>query len=201
MHLSTTELAEIVSTRTCHDLIGNIGTLKNVLEFVEPNAAVDEDTKNLLENVSFLLNARQKFFRVAFGLTTQAQNTEELLKLCTDYLSTVGTRGYSITLDLQGGTPQLSKLICLCVMIAADVFIRGGSVKININKNNITINALTDFKFNENEIADYQKILQNEKPAGNLSQYAQLLYLRQILDADVPIKLTATGNEMTMVIG
>lgn len=201
MHLNTTELAEIVSTRTCHDLIGNIGTLKNVLEFVDADGTVDSDTKNLLNNVSFLLNARQKFFRVAFGMTTQAQDIEELLKICTDYLSTIGSHGSTISFNLVGGSVQLSKIICLCVMIAADIFIRNGSIKVDINKHNITINAITDFKFNETEIADYQKILQNEKPTGNLSQYAQLLYLQQILDADVPIKMTAGTGEMTIVIG
>lgn len=201
MDFSTTELAEIVSTRTCHDLIGNIGTLKNVLELIEPNAPMDSDTQNLLDGVSFVLNARQKFFRMAFGLETHAATSEDLLKLCTDYVSTVGTHGYPIKLNLRGASPQLSKPVCLCVMIAADVFIRSGTIDVDINKNNITVRAVTDFKFNENEIADYRKIIENQRPDSNLSQYAQLIYLRKVLGEDVPMKLDADTNEMTLVIG
>ena len=201
MDFSTTELAEIVSTRTCHDLIGNIGTLKNVLELIEPNAPMDGDTQNLLEGVSFVLNARQKFFRMAFGLETHPASSDELLKLCTDYVATIGTHGYPIKLNLRGASPQLSKPVCLCVMVAADVFIRSGNIDIDINKENITVRAVTDFKFNENEIADYLKIIDNRRPDGNLSQYAQLIYLRQILGADVPMQLSVENNEMVLIIG
>ncbi|MBR6355729.1 MAG: hypothetical protein IKR92_02635 [Alphaproteobacteria bacterium] len=201
MDFSTTELAEIVSTRTCHDLIGNIGTLKNVLELIEPNTPLDSDTQNLLDGVSFVLNARQKFFRMAFGLETHAATAEDLLKLCADYVSTVGTHGYPIQLNLRGASPQLSKPVCLCVMIAADVFIRSGSIDIDINKDNITVRAVTDFKFNENEIADYQKIIANQRPESNISQYAQLIYLRNVLGENVPMKLNVNANEMTLVIG
>ena len=201
MDFSTTELAEIVSTRTCHDLIGNIGTFKNVLELLEPETPLDKDTQDLLNNVAFLLNARQKFFRMAFGLETHAASAEELFKLCSDYVSTVGTHGYPIELSLHGATPQLSKPVCLCVMIAADVFIRSGMIDIEINKNNIIIRATTDFKFNENEIADYARIIERQRPNGNLSQYAQLIYLREVLGAEVPMKMQHEDNKMTIVIG
>ena len=201
MDFSTTELAEIVSTRTCHDLIGNIGTLKNVLELIEPNAPMDSDTQNLLNGVSCVLNARQKFFRMAFGLETHASTSEDLLKICTDYVATVGTHGYPIQFCLRGASPQLSKPVCLCVMIASDVFIRSGSIDVNISKDNIIVRAVTDFKFNENEIADYQKIIANQRPDSNLSQYAQLIYLREVLGTDVPMKLNVANNEMVLIIG
>lgn len=201
MNLSTTELAEIVATRTCHDLIGNIGTLKNVLGFIETDGALDKETKNLLDDVSFLLNARQKFFRVAFGLETRAADNAELTELCANYVATVGTHGHQIRLNLQGISPQLSKMTCLCVMIAADVFIRGGKIELNIGKNNLIVRAVTDFKFNESEIAGYRSIIQSQKPKDNLSQYAQLLYLQNLLGNDVPMKFEATDKEMVLVIG
>ena len=194
-------MAEIVATRTCHDLIGNIGTFKNVLSFVEPDGTLDKETKNLLDDVSFLLNARQKFFRVAFGLETRAADNDELCKLCADYVATVGTRGHTIHLELHGISPQLSKLVCLCVMIVADVYIRGGTVSLDINKNNVTVHAVTDFKFNEGELNGYQMILQNQKPKDNLSQYAQLLYLQNVLGSNVPMQLTISAQEITFIIG
>ena len=201
MDFSAAELAEIVSTRTCHDLIGNIGTLKNVLELIDSESPMDDDTKKLLNSVSFVLNARQKFFRMAFGLETHAANTEELCKLCLDYVSTIGTHGYPIELTLHGVSVQLSKLVCLCVMVASDIFIRSGRIDIDVNKKNITIHAVTDFKFNENEIADYGRIMQNQRPESNLSQCAQLIYLRSLLGIEVPMHFDATTNEMTLVIG
>ncbi|MBQ9271664.1 MAG: hypothetical protein IJ218_05320 [Alphaproteobacteria bacterium] len=201
MNLSKSELAEIVATRTCHDLIGNIGTLKNVLDFVETDVHIDAETKNLLNDVSRVLNARQKFFRVAFGLETHAADNAELLSLCQNYVATIGTRGHNISLDLHGASNQLSKMVCLCVMIAADVFIRGGNIELNINKENIMVHAETEFKFNETELAGYQMILQHQKPKDNLSQYAQLLYLQNIIGSDVPMKLVTSANEITFIIG
>ena len=201
MTYTNTELTEIISTRTCHDLIGNIGTLKNVMEFIGEDGTVDSETRTLLETAATLLNARQKFFRVAFGIATQAQNVEELKELCENYIATIGTRGHPITLDFQGVSTQLSKLVCLCVMVASDVFIKSGKITLSINKQNITLHAETDFKFRESEITTYQSIIQGQKPTDNISQYAQLIYLRELLGEDVPMNLSASENEMTLVIG
>ncbi len=201
MLYSQTELSEIILTRTCHDLIGNIGTLSNVLDFMREDGSFDCETRELLETASVLLNARQKFFRVAFGIETQTPNTEDLKKLCSDYVDTVGTRGHKIAVDFHGVSPQLSKLVCLCVMIASDLFIKGGKISININKNNITVYAATDFKFRESEIAAYQAILRRTKPNDNISQYAQLIYLRELLEADVPMRIENSANEFRLIIG
>ena len=201
MKLSTTELAEIVTTRTCHDLIGNIGTLKNVLDFVEPDGTLDKETKKLLNDVSFLLNSRQKFFRMAFGLETFAADNNELNELCRNYVATVGTHGHTINLELRGISTKFSKLVCLCVMIASDIYIRGGTIGLEINKNNVILHAKTDYKFNEGELTGYQQILSNSKPKDNLSQYAQLLYLKDMLGEEVPMRMTASEQEMTLTIG
>jgi len=201
MTYTQTELTEIISTRTCHDLIGNIGTLKNALDFIGADGVVDAETRNLLETASFLLNARQKFFRMAFGIETHAQTLDELLLLCQNYLDTVGTRGHGIKLVFSGITPQLSKPICLCVMVAADIFIKGGEISVAVNKNNIIVHAKTDYKFRESEILTYQQIIRGEKPNDNISQYAQLIYLRALLGEDVPMNLAHTETEMKLVIG
>ena len=201
MAYSNTELTEIISTRTCHDLIGNIGTLNNAMEFIGADGMIDDETRNLLETASFLLNARQKFFRVAFGIETHAQSQEELLELCRNYVATVGTRGHEIALEFHGVSPQLSKPACLCVMVASDVFMKGGTITLTVSKENITVHAVTDFKFRESEIATYKAIILGQKPNDNISQYAQLIYLRELLGEDVPMQLTASENEMTLVIG
>lgn len=201
MSYSKTELAEIILTRTCHDLIGNIGTLKNVLEFIGDDGVMDTETRGLLETASALLNARQKFFRVAFGMETHAQTTEELQDLCARYVDTVGTRGHPITLKFNGVSPKLSKIICLCVMTVSDVFIKGGEIAINVSKENISVQAATDFKFREMEINAYQTILNGEKPNDNISQYAQLIYLRELLGIDVPMRLQVNENKLALIIG
>ncbi len=201
MSYEKTELAEIILTRTCHDLIGNIGTLQNVLEFIGPDGGVDAETRKLLETASYLLNARQKFFRVAFGMTTATHSTEELKELCERYISTVGTRNYPISLNFQGVSPQLSKMVCLCVMTAADIFIKGGEINIGISKDNIIIKATTDFKFQATEIKAYKTVIDGQKPNDNISQYAQLIYLRELLGEDVPMKLDATDTEFSLIIG
>ena len=202
MELNNTELAEIVSTRTCHDLIGCIGSLGNIVELIAAEeGALDGEMRGLLCEISTLLSARQKLFRIAFGLDTKAHDNDELFKICQDYVNTLCSHGEKIELELQNATPQLSKMICLCVMIASDVFIKGGKITIAVNKDNITIAAKSDYKFNEGELVAYKNILEGRKTEDNISKYAQLYYLIAWLGKNVPIKLEAAVGQMQIIIG
>lgn len=202
MELSKTELSELICTRISHDLIGNIGAISSALELIEDdNGMLDDSTKKILTTGSNTLIARQKFFRVAFGVDSQKLQPEDLEHLCADYLATVCSRGNPITLKLHRVLPELSKIVCVCVMIAVELYIKGGEISISVSADNMIVKAVSNFKLSASKIAAYQKILADQKVDENASQYAQLYYLQNLLGADVSLKLTSSETEMELIIG
>ncbi len=199
---NNTELAEMISTRISHDLIGNIGALSSALELMkENNDELDEGTRNIINTATNTLKARQTFFRIAFGLDTKNIETEELKNICQDYLSTFGSRAYPLSLELLGISSSLAKFVCLSVMIGAEVCIRGGNIKISVNQNNMTIGVKSEYNLSAPKIEVYKNILQDIRPQDNISQYVQLIYLRELLGQDVAMKINATDNSLELIIG
>lgn len=195
------ELAELVATRISHDLIGSIGAISNVLELIGDSTQLEDGDRSILTLGAETLCSRQKFFRVAFGVDTKHMDTGELTTLCQNYLATVGSRGCPIKLELNNASPELAKLISLCVMTAAEVFIKGGTIHININAQNMNIRTCSDYKLSASKLAAYQEILSGKKPQENISQYVQLFYLKTFLGNDVPFKMTTSETSMELTIG
>lgn len=202
MELTKTELTELVCTRVSHDLIGSIGAVASALELIEEdNNELDEDTKGILQTGTETLIARQKFFRVAFGTNNQKMPLNEIENLCVEYLKTIGNKANPLTLKLQRVSPELAKIVCVCVMIAAELYIKGGEITISVSADNMKVHAVSDFKLASSKILAYQKILAGEKIEENASQFAQLYYLQSLLGADVPLHLSSSETEMELTIG
>lgn len=202
MELTKTELTELVCTRVSHDLIGSIGAVASALELIEEdNNELNEDTKGILQTGTETLIARQKFFRAAFGTNNQKMPLSEVENLCSEYLKTIGNKANPLTLKLRRVSPELAKIVCVCVMVAAELYIKGGEITISVSAENIKINIVSDFKLAASKIAAYQKILAGVKIEENVSQYAQLFYLQALLGEDVPLHLNAQETEAELLIG
>lgn len=201
MLYNQTELSEMVCTRISHDLIGNIGALSGALELIKENDnSLDSDTLDIIATATHTLKARQKFFRLAFGLDNNI-DMSNVLEICTDYLSTIGSRDAKFTLHTDGITPELSKILCLSVMTAAEVCIKSSTIHVSISKQNLKIGLTSEYKLAANKLATYQKIMQNQKPDENISQYIQLIYLRELIGEDVAMQLQYDENSMDIIIG
>lgn len=201
MELSKTELSELISTRISHDLIGNIGAIANVLEMVEDNnGQLDEDIKKVLYTGTNTLMARQSFFRLTFGKDNKQVPLGELQTLCDNYLKTIGNHVSPIELKFQRIVPELTKIACVCVMIAGDLFLKGGQITISVNKDNMCVNAETDYKFCASKVNDYQQIFGGKNTECD-SQYAELYYLQELLGTEVPLKFSAGEKSMELIIG
>lgn len=201
MELSKTELSELISTRISHDLIGNIGAIANVLEMVEDNnGQLDEDIKKVLYTGTNTLMARQSFFRLTFGKDNKQVPLGELQALCDKYLKTIGNHVSPIELKFQHIVPELTKIACVCVMIAGDLFLKGGQITICVNKDNMCVTAETDYKFCASKVNDYQHIFSGKNTECD-SQYAELYYLQELLGAEVPLKFSADEKSMELIIG
>ena len=172
------QLSEIVATRMSHDLIGNMGALSNALELIADNDdALDECSLSILKTATFTLNARQKFFRLAFGVDSKKIES------------------------FNGVRPEMAKFVCLGVMTAAEVCIRGGNIEICINKDNMIISVSSAYNLSAVKIAIYEDVLKGAEIKDDVPQYAHLIYLRKLLGNEIKMQLISDEKNMKIVIG
>lgn len=69
--LSATDLAALLCSRICHDIISPVGALNNGLELLDEGGA-DEDAMQLIQTSARNASARLQFCRIAFGAAGSA---------------------------------------------------------------------------------------------------------------------------------
>lgn len=91
------ELAALIGSRICHDLISPIGAIGNGVELLEMAGTAGPEVSLIADSVA-AANARIRFFRIAFG-TASADQTLARTEICSvlDDLS----RGERLTIDWQ----------------------------------------------------------------------------------------------------
>ena len=69
--LSAPDLAALLCSRVCHDIISPVGAINNGLELLDEGGA-DEDAMNLIRQSARNASARLQFARIAFGAAGSA---------------------------------------------------------------------------------------------------------------------------------
>jgi len=69
--LSATDLAALLCSRVCHDIISPVGAINNGLELLDEGGA-DQDAMNLIRISARNASARLQFARIAFGAAGSA---------------------------------------------------------------------------------------------------------------------------------
>lgn len=134
------QLAALMCSKLCHDVIGPIGAVNNGIELLQDDDSADmrEEATKLVAQSASEAAARLQFYRLAFGLAG-GMGTEISLRdarnLCREYLS-YGKVNFNWP-DEQGGAEPLSKdaikIICNAVSVAAGGLPRGGALMVTGN--------------------------------------------------------------------
>ena len=203
MNKQKTFLANLVCTRISHDMVGNIGAIAAAIELAteDNHCVLDADARHILTSATDTLKTRQRFFRIAFGLDSVSTSPQELSKLCQDYLNTLGNRANKLDFECNNISPELAKIICLSLMIGAEICIKGGHIKIHIGGGKLTITTSSDYKLASAKISAYEALLNDQDNIENISQFVQIIYLKQLLGEDVPIAMQHTEKQCQFVIG
>lgn len=69
----TDDIASLVGSRICHDLISPIGAISNGVELIGMTQGTDGAEMSLINDSVQNANARIRFFRVAYGSATPEQ--------------------------------------------------------------------------------------------------------------------------------
>lgn len=202
--ISSTKLSELICTRMCHDIIGNIGAVANGVELLE-EGDLDflPDIKNILSTSSEVLSARLKFFRLAFGSSNSGLSDFVSVKIIAEnYLKTLGNRNNIINLDWseQYSSEELNKVIILLLVVCGDCIAREGKITVSGNNQELFIKVNARTFAAQSRIDDIAKII--EFPNYNIiAQYSPLLYAIELLNnKSLKLGFVKSDEEIKFVI-
>jgi len=129
--LSPGELASLMASRICHDLISPVGAINNAMELYEEGIG-DKEALQLISMSAASASARLQFGRLAYGAAGSAGDSVSAPaaeKLARDYLDTD-----KIKLSWRANMPYLAKdaaklLLNLTILAAASIP-RGGALNV-----------------------------------------------------------------------
>ncbi|NQU59719.1 MAG: hypothetical protein HQ512_01180 [Rhodospirillales bacterium] len=137
------KVAQLLSSRICHDLVGPAGAVNAGLELLEDglsdaNAPIDLPALDLIKKSAGESTRRLAFFRIAFGFGAGAKGEatfDQARELAAGFLA-----GGKVVLDWPealesqppGGVPaSMVKVLLNMVLIATEALPRGGTVGLN----------------------------------------------------------------------
>lgn len=133
------DIAALLGSRICHDLISPIGAISNGVELLLMDGSVKGPEMTLVAESVANANARIRFFRVAFGQTSKDQriSLSEIRGILADL-----SRGSRNTVDWQS-PPDLSrretKLAFLCMLCLETALGQGGRIAVDRGESRWTI--------------------------------------------------------------
>ncbi|MFO1154535.1 MAG: histidine phosphotransferase family protein [Rhodospirillales bacterium] len=132
-------LAQLLTSRMCHDLSGAIGVTASAEDLIGVGADVEEDAVSLVADAGRRAAARLAFFRAAFGFERASRNMPlaELRALVEPALGRPRL-GFAWDVAADGPTADSSELpaatgrLALClVLLASEALPRGGTVRLS----------------------------------------------------------------------
>ena len=142
--LTPTSLSALLCARICHDLISPVGAVTNGLELLAMSGVGDSPELSLVNSSAADANARIRLFRLAFGATTEGQNTgrEEFQRILSDnYADGRITVTWQPATDLPRKTAKAVILAVLCVEQSLPF---GGALEISQQGESWTVTGRSD---------------------------------------------------------
>ncbi|MCC0031077.1 MAG: histidine phosphotransferase [Brucellaceae bacterium] len=131
--LSAPDLAALLCSRICHDIISPVGALNNGLELLEEGGA-DEDAMQLIQTSARNASARLQFCRIAFGAAGSAGmviDTGDAEKVATSFMA-----NEKADFSWEGARALLPKnqvkLLLNLILIASGAIPRGGTIAVKL---------------------------------------------------------------------
>lgn len=131
--LSASELAALLCSRVCHDIISPVGAINNGLELMDEGGA-QEDAMALIRTSARNASARLQFARIAFGAAGSAGmqiDTGDAQSVATAFL-----KNEKPELIWNGGRALLPKnkvkLLLNLVLVATGAIPRGGRITVTL---------------------------------------------------------------------
>jgi histidine phosphotransferase ChpT len=129
-------VAELLSSRLCHDLVGPIGAVSNGMELMEDEEfGTSDDALRLASNSARQAADTLQFYRLAYGMAGARLGSDlsELRDLAAGYLTKSKAALDWQAVSVPEGAPDgLGKLLLNMIALADEMLPRGGSLSINL---------------------------------------------------------------------
>ena len=137
-------LAALIGSRICHDLISPIGAVNNGLELLALSGVSDGPEMSLVTDSAASANARIRLFRLAFGVASDLQETraDEVIAIW----SGVQSEG-RITLSWDGPSSlprPMARVIILACLCAEEALPLGGTLRVDQSEDIWRVTAIGD---------------------------------------------------------
>jgi histidine phosphotransferase ChpT len=125
------DIAALIGSRICHDLISPIGAIGNGVELLMMETSANSPEVALISQSVAQANARIRFFRIAFGVADQRDQRvarAEILSLLADQ-----TRGGRLTIDWKSDAdlPRIDvKMALLMILCLENALPFGGRIAV-----------------------------------------------------------------------
>lgn len=204
---SSTDLAALLCSRLCHDMLSPVGALSNGLELMaeETDPEMRQRCLELLEQSAKISTDKLKFFRLAFGAAGgfgEAVPVDEAKAV----IDALAADGKPITLNWAIDAPNLPKPAVKVMLnfahIALDALIRGGTLDIGAEMRDgtaeIVVRAVGErIAFDEN----IGRALQGELSDGELSSRTAAAHMIAMLAEESGGGLQYKRTDDALVLG
>lgn len=193
------QLAVLIGSRICHDLISPVGAINNGLELLELSGYAPGPEATLIRDSCASAQSRIRFFRIAFGAAsaTQMISRREAAEVLAGVSITGRHRfGWKPGDDIARDEVQLAFLGCLIMETALPT---GGAVSIHFD------NGRWRLQVDEGQVetgASCWKALASDTVPDDLrAEHVQFAFLPRLLDGrGRDVKLVAEGAHTALII-
>ncbi|MEJ6401830.1 histidine phosphotransferase family protein [Yoonia sp. 2307UL14-13] len=188
------DLAALVGSRICHDLISPIGAIGNGIELLALTGGSAPAEMDLITDSVENANARIRFFRIAFGSAGEGQmvGTSEVQGILRDIAA--GTRfeyDWQVAVEQPRPMVRCAFLMLLCVETALPL---GGDVRITLDGDRWVITA-TGSRLKV-DAALWETLTQPDAPFDHTAAQVQFALLPDLLAAQtrrIDLDITETA--------
>ena len=204
---SSTDLAALLCSRLCHDMLSPVGALSNGLELLADETDPDMRAKviELLEQSAQASTGKLKFFRLAFGAAGgfgEAVPVEE----AQDVVSALVTDAKRVKLNwavTENSLPKPAvKVLLNLAQIALDTLVRGGTLDIGAESRDGNIEIVA--RATGDKIAFDETIgraLQDEIAPGEITSRTAAAHMIALLAEELGGGLQYALSEEALVLG
>lgn len=200
--LSAPDLAALLCSRVCHDIISPVGAINNGLELLDEGGA-DEDAMNLIRQSARNASARLQFARIAFGAAGSAGmliDTGDAESVATAFLK--NEKPELIWTGPRALLPKNKvKLLLNLILVANAAIPRGGRITVTLE------NLETEPRFTLSSSGPmlrvppkFLELHYGHKPEEAIDAHAVQPYYTLLLarEAGMTISIHATSEEITL---
>ena len=146
-NLLATDLASLISSRICHDLISPIGALNTAIEVLDDTESKEmhEDALKLIKLAASEASAKLSYLRIALGTNSTSKGVMNLdkLKLITENM--FNTEKFSFNWDVSEIKLEksIARILLNILMLSIQSIPRGGKVTIKIEEKSDKLKLVT----------------------------------------------------------